>query len=98
MRLDGKARDWQKRSITIPANGMIEVARPPIPSPSERNPREWLYAATLTGKGIANDQTIWLLAPHRELALAEAGALDDGSKWNSGSEQPRLLPRGTPRR
>ena len=71
VRLDGKARDWQKRSITIPANGMIEVARAPIPSPSERNPREWLYAATLTGKGIANDQTIWLLAPHRELALAK---------------------------
>jgi beta-mannosidase len=71
VRLDGKAREWQKHSVTIPANGMIEVARAPIPSPSERNPREWLYAATLAGEGIPSDQAIWLLAPHRELAMAK---------------------------
>ncbi|HXW13151.1 MAG TPA: glycoside hydrolase family 2 protein, partial [Terriglobia bacterium] len=33
--------------------------------------REWLYAATLTAEGIPDDQAIWLLAPHRELAMAK---------------------------
>jgi hypothetical protein len=50
---------------------MIEVARAPFPSPTERNPQEWLYAATLAGEGIPNDQTIWLLRPRRELAMAK---------------------------
>jgi hypothetical protein len=50
---------------------MIEVARAPFPSPTERDPRAWLYAATLTGDGIPDDQAIWLLAPHRDLALAK---------------------------
>jgi hypothetical protein len=48
---------------------MIEVGRVPLPSTEERNPREWLYAATLRGKGVPDDQAIWLLAPHRELAI-----------------------------
>jgi beta-mannosidase len=71
VRLDGRAREWQNHSVTIPANGMIEVASAPFPSPTERNPREWLYAATLAGEGIPEDQAIWLLAPHRELAPAK---------------------------
>jgi beta-mannosidase len=71
VRLDGRAREWQNHSVTIPANGMIEVASAPFPSPTERNPREWLYAATLAGEGIPEEQAIWLLAPHRELAPAK---------------------------
>jgi beta-mannosidase len=71
VRLDGRANELQQRPVTIPVNGMIEVARAPLPSPTERNPREWLYAATLSGEGIPDDQAIWLLAPHRELASAK---------------------------
>jgi beta-mannosidase len=71
MRVDGKAHELQKRSVTIPVNGMIEIASVPFPSAMERNPCEWLYAATLSGEGIPEDQAIWLLAPHRELALAK---------------------------
>ncbi len=71
LRLDGTASELQEQAVTIPANGMSEVARLAIPSKTERNPREWLYGATLAGKGISDDQTLWLLAPHRELALSK---------------------------
>jgi beta-mannosidase len=71
MRLDGGAQEMQSRSLTVPANGMIEVAREPFPKAAQRSSREWLYAAILTGKAIEQDQAIWLLAPHRELELAQ---------------------------
>jgi beta-mannosidase len=71
MRLDGGAQQLAEKSINVPANGMLEIANVAYPSSNERNPREWLYAATLTGKGIPDDQAVWLLAPHRELALAK---------------------------
>jgi beta-mannosidase len=69
IRLDGRAQQLQQHAISIPANGMIEVTHVPLLSSGARDPKEWLYAATLTGKAIAQDQAIWLLAPHRELAL-----------------------------
>jgi beta-mannosidase len=68
-RTDGTQRDLRRHSISIPANGTIEVAREPLPAPEDRNPREWLYGAVLTGEGLAQDQAIWLLRPFRELAL-----------------------------
>jgi beta-mannosidase len=71
IRLDGSAQELREIRATIPANGMIEIARDALPTASERNPREWLYAADMRGEGIPDDQAIWLLAPHRELALAE---------------------------
>jgi beta-mannosidase len=71
VRLDGTAREWQEKKVLIPADGMIEVASLPHPSGTERSPREWLYAAVLRGKGFPDDQAIWLLAPHRQLALAK---------------------------
>jgi beta-mannosidase len=70
MRLDGSSRSLEGKTVTIPANGMIEVANVAYPPDTERNPREWLYAATLSGKNLPEDQAIWSLAPHRELALA----------------------------
>jgi beta-mannosidase len=70
-RLDGTARELQEKTVAIPSDGMIEVASASMPSANQRNPREWLYAATLSGEGFPNDQSIWLLAPHRELALAK---------------------------
>jgi beta-mannosidase len=71
VRLDGTARDWQQKTLAIPANGMVEVANLPVPPATERNPREWLYGATLEGQGFPEDQALWLLAPHRELAMPE---------------------------
>jgi beta-mannosidase len=71
VRLDGSASEWRKHPVTIPVNGTIEVTSTPFPPPAERSPREWLYAATVTGEGIPQDQAIWLLAPQRELALAK---------------------------
>jgi beta-mannosidase len=69
LRLDGKVNDLQERPITIPANGTIEVVSEVLPSNSGRDPREWLYAATLTGPEFPDDQAIWPLMPHRELKL-----------------------------
>jgi beta-mannosidase len=71
VRVDGLAIEMQSHSVTIPVNGMIEVAAAAFPSPAERNPREWLYAATLQGEGIPEDQAIWLMAPHREIGLSK---------------------------
>jgi beta-mannosidase len=81
LRLDGSARQVQEKIVNIPADGMVEVASVPVPPKGERDPREWLYAATLAGNGIPEDQAVWLLAPHRELALAKpeiSAAVHDG--------------------
>jgi beta-mannosidase len=71
MRLDGGSSELQEHVITIPSNGVVEVARAALPRARERDPSKWLYAAILRGEGIADDQSIWLLAPHRELALSK---------------------------
>jgi beta-mannosidase len=71
MRIDGRAREMREIRAAIPANGMIEIARDSLPAPSGRDPREWLYAAVMRGDGVPDDQAIWLLAPYRELSLAE---------------------------
>jgi len=70
-RLDGSARELKEQSLTVPADGMIEVASTAIPPSAERNPSQWLYAAVMRGNDIEEDQSIWLLAPQRELALAK---------------------------
>jgi len=102
VRLDGTARDWQERTVTIPADGMVEIGKAPLPSPAQRDPQHWIYAATLKGKGFSDDQSIWLLAPHRQLALAKpriAIAIHEqvlevsspvychGVHWDSGDKQ-----------
>jgi len=69
VRLDGSKREWRQKSVTIQPNGMVEVESILLPSHEERNPREWLYAATLQGNGVPDDQAIWLLAPHRQLVM-----------------------------
>jgi beta-mannosidase len=81
VRLDGRAHELQSHPIKVPENGMVEVAKVPIPSPSERDPRAWLYAALMTGEHIPADQAVWLLAPHRELTLSRpdiASTVRDG--------------------
>ena len=70
-RLDGSARELKEAPVAIPADGMIEVASEPLPPAAERDPSQWLYAAVMRGKDIDDDQSIWLLAPQRELALVK---------------------------
>jgi len=67
MRVDGQSAELLNRTIIVPANGMVEVARTPLPSASELDPRHWLYAAILTGEGFSDDQAIWLLAPYVDI-------------------------------
>ena len=81
VRLDGTASEWQEKNITIPGDSMIEVTNMPLPSKTERDPRSWIYAALLNGTGIPEDQATWLLAPHRELALAKPAI---SSRINNG--------------
>jgi beta-mannosidase len=69
-RLDGTKRETESQAITVPANDMKEITRAKIPSTEQRNPREWLYAAVLRNQdGSLRDQSVWLLEPHRKLAL-----------------------------
>ena len=71
MRLDGSSSELEEHGIAIPRNGVLEVERVPLPGPRGRDPGKWLYAATLRGKGITDNQSIWLLAPHRELRFSK---------------------------
>jgi len=70
-RLDGSARDAETHAVEAAANRMVEVASA-ILDEAAHDPRQWLYAAVMRGSdGQALDQSVWTLAPHRELALAE---------------------------
>ena len=69
--VDGSARETETRPVTVPPNSMLEVAAAPLPVGEERDPGRWLYAAVLRGAdGLALDQCLWTLRPHRELALS----------------------------
>ncbi|MBX7254873.1 MAG: hypothetical protein K1Y02_00830 [Candidatus Hydrogenedentes bacterium] len=69
VRIDGTESRLQTRTVDVPANGMLEAGKERIPSSRNLNPREWIYAAYLTGKGIETSPSVWLLAPHRQLAV-----------------------------
>ena len=71
LRLDGSSSELNEHAITIPSNGAVEVEKVTVPGIGERDPSQWLYAAILRGEGIADDQCIWPLAPHRELAFSK---------------------------
>jgi beta-mannosidase len=71
MRLDGSAREVTVRELTVPANGMVEAARSPIPESSAMPHEEWLYAAWAEGEGMEPLPSIWTLLPHRRLRTVE---------------------------
>ncbi len=71
MRLDGSADETAEHRVSVPANGVVTVAEATLPTAGERDPAEWLYAAVLRGEGVPDDQAVWLLARHSELALAK---------------------------
>jgi beta-mannosidase len=68
-RVDGRDQRLEITGLRIPANGMVEVARAPLPA--DLAPEAWIYGAVLAGDGFAGDQATWLRAPVRELALAD---------------------------
>lgn len=82
-RLDGSGREVQSREVTVPANGMIEVASEKMLSSKEKDPAEWLYASVLRKDGMPVDQSIWLLEPYRKLQAKppqiKVVLCDDGS-------------------
>ncbi|MCE9616256.1 MAG: hypothetical protein K8T26_18440 [Lentisphaerae bacterium] len=69
-RLDGTARRISRQRVLVPANGMVEAAREPIPTAKQQDPRDWIYAATLAGQGIEQAPSSLLLRPWRELTLS----------------------------
>lgn len=68
MRLGGSSSELQEHVIAIPGNGVLEVARVPLPGRRERDPSKWLYAAAFRRKGISDEQPVWLLPADRALA------------------------------
>lgn len=76
MRFDGKdSRDFRdckvrSKAITVPANGMIEIAAEK--TPAKINRKDWFYTAYLSGPGIEHNPCVWLLAPYRQLNVPKA--------------------------
>jgi beta-mannosidase len=70
-RLDGMHKVFDTRTVIAPPNSMLEIGEALLPSAVEKDPREWIYAAVLSENGQRVDQSIWTLAPHRELVLPE---------------------------
>lgn len=71
VRVDGSDSQFVSHSVVVPANGAYDVAITPMPASRERDPRQWIYAATLRAAELPDDQAIWWLQPHRTLALSE---------------------------
>ena len=71
MRVDGSDSRMKSESICMDANSMVEVARDVMDSPKALNPREWIYTAYLTHGDTDPSPSIWLLVPHRELAIPD---------------------------
>ena len=71
MRVDGMEARMQTEAMCIPANAMVEVRREAIPAKKRMHPREWIFAAYLTGEGVETCPSIWTLLPYRQLATSE---------------------------
>lgn len=68
---DGRAHPLAAQPVTVPANGMVEVTSAALTDDPARDPQQWVYGAVLReAEGVARDQSIWTLRPHRDLALA----------------------------
>lgn len=72
LRVDGTESRVKTAPIEVPANGMLEVDRDTIPSERTLSPREWIYAAYLTGGKTVLAPSIWLLAPYRDIQVARS--------------------------
>jgi beta-mannosidase len=70
VRIDGSAREMNSRSFHSAGNSMLEIDEVPPFEVEARDPREWIYAAVMSGKNAPRDQALWLLAPFRQLKLS----------------------------
>ena len=71
VRVDGTARETRKKKLNIGANSMVELAHAKL-SGANRDPKDWIYAATLSGSGMDDDHSIWKLVPCRELRTSRS--------------------------
>jgi beta-mannosidase len=67
-RLDGGSAELEEHRVTLPANGVVTVDV--TPADAGRDPREWIFAATLSGSDVEDDQSIWYSVPLREATLS----------------------------
>jgi beta-mannosidase len=67
-RIDGKAREVKSSKLRIGPNAMAEIGRTKAVT-DRHDPKEWVYAATLTGPGLEDDHSIWKLTTARELRI-----------------------------
>jgi len=66
--LDGTTREVTTHTLTLAPNSMQEITA--TPAETERDPRQWIYAAVLhDAGGHPCDQSIWTLVPQRELLV-----------------------------
>jgi beta-mannosidase len=71
LRIDGSASEVTGQSLTLPANGMVELLRSPI-APTEERPHDaWIFATWVEGDGIETAPSIWTLLPHRQLKTSD---------------------------
>jgi len=71
MRIDGSDSRMKSRAVRLDANSMLEIGGEPIPGRGTVDPREWIYVAYLTQRGLDASPSVWLLAPYRELSVPE---------------------------
>jgi len=67
-RVDGSKRDVQTKSVRIAPHGMLEIAREDLKAAS-KDPKEWIYAASMKGSDGQDDASIWRLTTYRDLDL-----------------------------
>ena len=72
MHVSGGERRVKSKRIRVPANGMIEIAREPIPPARDLDPKSWIYAAYLEGAGLEQAPSVWTLVPYRQLNWSRA--------------------------
>ena len=68
IRVDGQKRELQSKKVRIGANAMIELGQS-VMADKAHDPREWIYAASMTGERIDDDHSIWRQVACRELRL-----------------------------
>jgi beta-mannosidase len=70
-RLDGSLQDTETIPVNVQANCMLELGAIPIPETTQRNYRQWCFAAQLRSRdGLNLDESIWTFLPHRDLQLS----------------------------
>lgn len=67
-RVDGMAKVVRTVKLRSGPNSMAEIAHARLDD-AGRHPKDWVYAATMSGPGIEDDRSIWKLTTYRELRI-----------------------------